>query len=161
MTLVVNPNLTHTNRSSQEEEEARRERVRETRVREKALQDKRKDGLKMTDLDRAKLLKWKADREAVRFFEEQAAEERDVNKSNAVYVQKMSERAAVGRAKGKKESREMNAAMAAIHEKMVLEKGLHEEAERKQAQEAKKREAVLGRKREEKEWKKRGEGGKR
>ena len=32
-----------------------------------------------------------------------------------------------------------------------MEKGLHEEAERKQAQEAKKREAVLCRKREEKE----------
>ena len=132
-----------------------------TRVREKALQDKRKDGLKMTDLDQAKLLRWKAERAAVRLFEEQAAEERDVNKSNAVYVQKMGERAAVGRAKSKKESREMNAAMEAIHEKMVLEKGLHEEAVRKRGEEVKKRDAVLGRKRAEKVWKKRAEGGKR
>ena len=92
-------------RKEKEETEARREKVRESRVREKALQEKRKDGLKMTDLEKAKLIKWKADRDAMRFFEAQAENEREVNKANAVFVQKSRARAAETKAKGKRESR--------------------------------------------------------
>ena len=54
-----------------------------------------------------------------------------------------------------------NATMHAIHERMILEKGLREKDRNAEEEELKKRDAVLGRKAEEHEWKAKDRAGKR
>ncbi|GMH73603.1 hypothetical protein TL16_g06236 [Triparma laevis f. inornata] len=128
-------------KKNKEEAELRRIRVQETREREKALKEKRKDGRKMTDLDYAKLMKWKADMNALKFFEEHAAAEADAIKSGEIMRARVVAREGGMKLKAEKEAKEMNAAMAAMAEKMQTEKGLREEQGKREEEEQKKLEA--------------------
>ncbi|GMH57277.1 hypothetical protein TrST_g8278 [Triparma strigata] len=128
-------------KKDKEEDELRRLRVQETRSREKALKEKRKDGRKMTDLDYAKLIKWKADMESLRFFESHAAYTASAEKSSSIMRARLEARENASKAKAEREAKEMNANMAAIAEKMNVDKGLREEQLKKEEDHAQKLQA--------------------
>ncbi|GMH59238.1 hypothetical protein TrRE_jg10969, partial [Triparma retinervis] len=120
------------NKRKTEEAEEKRAKVLESRNRSKKVKEKlaAKGGVKLTDLDYAKLLHWKAVRQFDRFCQEKRKEEEEIIMTGNVAHQRHEEKTQLMKKAAYKEGKEMNAAMAAMAERMIIDKGLREEEEK-------------------------------
>ena len=115
-----------------DEEAGKKLKVKEGRLREGELKKKLADSKKMTELDYARLLKYRADREFARLLEAERKEEEAMKRYVAVANQRADAVVLAMKVKSHRESKEINAAMAAMSEKMVINKGLKQANEDKQ-----------------------------